>query len=62
MTGRTAWARNLASPVRDFLGAEEGGAAVLVGAAVYLVRTRPTRNKAYHPAHKSALESDSPVL
>jgi Na+/H+ antiporter NhaA len=33
-TGRTAWARNLASPVRDFLGAEEGGAAVLVGAVV----------------------------
>ena len=33
-TGRTAWARNLASPVRDFLGAEEGGAAVLVGAIV----------------------------
>jgi Na+/H+ antiporter NhaA len=33
-TGRTAWARNLASPVRDFLGAEEGGAAVLVAAVV----------------------------
>ena len=41
---------------------ELGDAAVLVGAAVYLVRTRPTRNKAYQPAHKSALESDSPVL
>jgi Na+/H+ antiporter NhaA len=33
-TGRTAWARSLASPVRDFLGAEEGGAAVLVAAVV----------------------------
>jgi prolipoprotein diacylglyceryltransferase len=41
---------------------ELGDAAVLVCAAVYLVRTRPTRNKAYQPAHKSALESDSPVL
>jgi prolipoprotein diacylglyceryltransferase len=41
---------------------ELGDAAVLVGAVVYLVRTRPTRNKAYQPAHKSALESDSPVM
>jgi prolipoprotein diacylglyceryltransferase len=41
---------------------ELGDAAVLVGAAVYLVRTRPTRNKAYQPAHKTALESDSPVM
>jgi Na+/H+ antiporter NhaA len=32
--GRTAWARNLGAPVRDFLGAETGGAVVLVGAAV----------------------------
>lgn len=41
---------------------ELGDAAVLVGAAIYLVRTRPTRNKAYQPAHKPALESDSPVM
>jgi prolipoprotein diacylglyceryltransferase len=41
---------------------ELGDAAVLVGATVYLVRTRPTRTKAYQPAHKSALESDSPVM
>src|SRR5919109_3383369 len=33
-TGRTAWARNLATPVRDFLSAETGGAVVLAGAAV----------------------------
>jgi Na+/H+ antiporter NhaA len=33
-TGRTAWARNLAAPVRDFLATETGGAAVLVVAAV----------------------------
>jgi Na+/H+ antiporter NhaA len=31
--GRTAWARNLGTPVRDFLSAETGGAAVLVVAA-----------------------------
>src|SRR4051812_27671369 len=33
-TGRTAWARNLASPVRDFLSTETGGAIVLLGATV----------------------------
>src|SRR6478672_5578411 len=33
-TGRTAWGRNLAAPVRDFLSTESGSAAVLLGAAV----------------------------
>ncbi|MFI5038165.1 MAG: Na+/H+ antiporter NhaA, partial [Solirubrobacterales bacterium] len=33
-SGRTAWARNLATPVRDFLSTETGGAIVLLGAAV----------------------------
>src|SRR5215210_4790495 len=33
-TGRTAWARNLAAPVRDFLSTETGGAAVLLCAAL----------------------------
>jgi len=33
-TGRTAWARNLAAPVRDFLNTETGGAVVLLGATV----------------------------
>ena len=32
--GRTAWARNLAAPVSDFLSTETGGAIVLLGAAV----------------------------
>ena len=32
--GRTAWARNLATPVRDFLGTETGSALVLVGAVL----------------------------
>jgi Na+/H+ antiporter NhaA len=31
---RTAWARNLGTPVRDFLGTETGSAVVLVAAAV----------------------------
>src|SRR5271154_1635358 len=34
-TGRTAWARNLASPVRDFLSTETGGAVVVLAAAVF---------------------------
>jgi Na+/H+ antiporter NhaA len=33
-TERTAWARNLAAPVRDYLNTESGGAVVLLGAAV----------------------------
>jgi len=33
-TGRTAWARNLTAPVRDFLNTETGGAVVLLGAAI----------------------------
>ncbi|HWD68693.1 MAG TPA: Na+/H+ antiporter NhaA [Solirubrobacteraceae bacterium] len=32
--GRTAWARNLASPVRDFLTTESGGAGVMIVATV----------------------------
>jgi Na+/H+ antiporter NhaA len=32
--GRTVWARNLALPVRDFLGTEVGSSIVLLGAAV----------------------------
>ena len=41
---------------------ELGDAAVLVGSAVYLARTRRTRIKSVQAAHKSALESDSPVM
>src|ERR671923_131042 len=33
-TGRTAWARNLATPVRDFLNTESGSAIVLLCAAI----------------------------
>ena len=33
-TQRTAWTRNLATPLREFLRAETGGAAVLLLAVV----------------------------
>jgi Na+/H+ antiporter NhaA len=33
-SGRTAWARHLALPIRDYLNTETGGAVVLLGAAV----------------------------
>jgi Na+/H+ antiporter NhaA len=35
LRGRTAWVRNLAAPVRDFLSNETGGAIVLLAAAVF---------------------------
>src|SRR3954451_3101304 len=34
LSGRTAWARNLAAPVRDYLSTEMGGAAVLLCATI----------------------------
>lgn len=34
LRGRTAWARNLTAPVRDFLSNETGGAIVMLGAAI----------------------------
>src|SRR4051794_34115932 len=34
MAGRTAWARHLAAPVRDFLEAESGSAVALLGATL----------------------------
>src|SRR4051794_29479750 len=34
LRGRTAWVRNLAAPVRDFLSNETGGAVVMLAAAV----------------------------
>jgi Na+/H+ antiporter NhaA len=34
MTGRTAWARNLGRPVRDYLRTESGGAVVLLAAVL----------------------------
>jgi Na+/H+ antiporter NhaA len=38
LSGRTAWARNLAAPLRDYLNTETGGAlAMLIAAAAALV-------------------------
>ena len=34
LTGRTAWARNLEAPLRDFLRTETGSAAILLAAAI----------------------------
>ena len=34
MSGRTAWARSLQTPLRDFLRTETGGAAILLAAAI----------------------------
>jgi Na+/H+ antiporter NhaA len=34
LSGKTAWARNLAAPVRDYLSTETGGAAVLLAATI----------------------------
>jgi Na+/H+ antiporter NhaA len=33
-TGRTAWTRNMPTPLREFLRTETGGAAVLLGAVL----------------------------
>ncbi len=46
--GRTAWARNLAAPVRDFLSTETGGASVMVAAtALALVWANSPWSHAY---------------
>ena len=34
LSGHTAWARNLASPIRDFLATESGGAAMMLAAVI----------------------------
>jgi hypothetical protein len=46
--GRTAWARNLAAPVRDFLSTETGGTmALLVAAIVALLRANSPWSDSY---------------
>jgi Na+/H+ antiporter NhaA len=48
-TGKTAWARNLAAPVRSYLNTESGGAVVLLGAAVAaLVWANSPWSDSYH--------------
>jgi hypothetical protein len=41
---------------------ELGDVAVLIGATVYLARTRRMRPRPFQPAQKPALERDSPVM
>lgn len=53
---RTAWGRNLGAPVRDFLGTETGGAAVLVLAAlVALLWANSPWSSSYHSAWHTQL-------
>ena len=55
--GRTAWARNLGAPVRDFLSTETGGAAVLAGAAlVALVWANSPWSHSYQSLWNTALQ------
>jgi len=44
---RTAWARNLAAPVRDFLSTETGGAVALLGAIVVALAWANTFSSSY---------------
>ncbi|MFL5957248.1 MAG: Na+/H+ antiporter NhaA [Solirubrobacterales bacterium] len=44
---RTAWARNLAAPVRDFLSTETGGAVALLGAIVFALAWANTFSDSY---------------
>src|SRR5437868_3629311 len=46
-TGKTAWARNLAAPVRDFLSTETGGAVVMLAAAVIALVWANTASHSY---------------
>jgi Na+/H+ antiporter NhaA len=55
--GRTAWARNLAAPVRDFLSTETGGAAVMLGAAVIaLIWANSPWSHSYESVWRTRLE------
>jgi Na+/H+ antiporter NhaA len=48
LAGRTAWARNLQTPLRAFLRTETGGAAVLLGAAVAALAWVNLHPASYH--------------
>jgi Na+/H+ antiporter NhaA len=55
-SGRTAWARNLAAPVRDFLSTETGSAAVLLAATVIaLLWANSPWSHSYESVWKSVL-------
>jgi Na+/H+ antiporter NhaA len=48
LSGRTAWARNLASPIRDFLSTESGGAATMLVAVVAALVWANVDGASYH--------------
>jgi Na+/H+ antiporter NhaA len=47
LSGRTAWARNLASPIRDFLSTETGSAAAMLGAVLVALAWANIDNHSY---------------
>ena len=54
-TGRTAWARSLQTPLRDFLSTETGSAAVLLGAAVAALAWANIDLSSYEPVWHTRL-------
>ena len=67
--GRTAWARNLTAPVRDFLSTESGGASVMVVATVDFHTTQVvgqprviTRGWVHAPEAEDLLEEAATVV
>jgi Na+/H+ antiporter NhaA len=54
-TGRTAWARNLAAPVRGFLSTESGGAAVMLAAVVAALVWANVSESTYHSVWSTQL-------
>lgn len=54
--GRTAWARNLAAPVRSFLSTETGGGVVLLAAVVVALIWANVAPHAYHAAWAARLD------
>jgi Na+/H+ antiporter NhaA len=57
-TGRTAWARNLQTPLREFLRTETGGAAVLLAAAVAALVWVNVHASSYHSLWGTTLSID----
>ena len=55
LSERTAWARNLAAPLRDFLNTQSAGAVALLGAAVNGIAARRRSRSA--PTSSSRLAS-----
>ncbi len=55
LSGRTAWARSLETPLRAFLRTETGGAAVLLGATVAALAWANVDASSYHRAWEATL-------